>query len=531
MKPCLIAFTVIFGFVALVAAAPSSQPVLLGDEFVSDTSGIALRPPVNCDQEVTNVPDQIVEFDDANLLWTLKVTRRSLESPVPLTDVTDADGNKQQGLLELSVKQLKDQPVSQVVSQHIMQIGPDSQTFVGVLTMRYDHNLKRRLRQEAIVAATDRLYYFIDLESPARQSADDTAEDLGERQAMDAFSAVVNSVRLLNAANIYNDQADRLLRTRNLIFNWKPAYLKAHVIPQQYFLVVRDGKNFGYSFETEEFDDKAGAIAKIPIVRVSMRSETFPRPDTDVQLQSRLTSTTNLGHEDWENLATTITSPTPEKKLGTHSLFSEIGTSLKTTKIRPVIHPADRGAPIPPGQQGKNTEPDWVTRESWTLTVIRRGVDLDNPDIKQDLPQYKTDLPAFYVPQALSHMIPHLLPFRQARTYLFATYVPNGDNGSPAVMLRYMDVLPPAEVTFNGKSIVAVPVHDRLGVDGPVQTHYLDSDDGSYLGTLTTIKTKDGQSTEIVVPTDAATLRKIWPLCNLTPPDRIVETDTPVKGK
>jgi hypothetical protein len=98
-------------------------------------------------------------------------------------------------------------------------------------------------------------------------------------------------------------------------------------------------------------------------------------------------------------------------------------------------------------------------------------------------------------------------------------------------MLRYMDVLPPAEVTFNGKSIVAVPVHDRLGVDGPVQTHYLDSDDGSYLGTLTTIKTKDGQSTEIVVPTDAATLRKIWPLCNLTPPDRIVETDTPVKGK
>jgi hypothetical protein len=58
--------------------------------------------------------------------------------------------------------------------------------------------------------------------------------------------------------------------------------------------------------------------------------------------------------------------------------------------------------------------------------------------------------------------------------------------------------------------------------------HYLEAGDGSYLGSVVTIPPKDATSeptTEMILPSDEATLRQLWPNANLTRPDRIVDGD------
>jgi hypothetical protein len=90
-------------------------------------------------------------------------------------------------------------------------------------------------------------------------------------------------------------------------------------------------------------------------------------------------------------------------------------------------------------------------------------------------------------------------------------------------MARYVDVLKEQEVTFNGQKIRAVPIRDRITWEGPITTHYV-STDGKYLGSESTLLSRvNGQekrSKITVVPTDAATLSKIWVDPNLTEPSK-----------
>ena len=66
-------------------------------------------------------------------------------------------------------------------------------------------------------------------------------------------------------------------------------------------------------------------------------------------------------------------------------------------------------------------------------------------------------------------------------------------------------------VTIGGESIRAVPIKDRIGLQGSVTTHYM-SLDGKYLGSVN----EDSKVT--ILPTDAATLENIWKDANLTRP-------------
>ena len=531
MKWKAIALLMLLGCLACPVAAradgSTTRPNLLGDEFRSDVNGISLRPPVNCDRMITNVPDQIVEFDDTDRKWVLKVTRRSLDQPLPLTAFKDQYGGTHEGLMDLAVKQLQQEPLSQLATQDVTHIGAHGETPVGLLGVRYDRSFQRRLHQEAIVEANDQLYYVLDMDTPARPGGDATADDPAERMATDAFSQVVQSVKLLDLGVMYEDQTDRLLRTRAWIANWTPTYLKSRIVPEQFLRLVRDGKDIGFSYEVEVIDAKAGAIAGEPVVSIGVRSETQLPDGGDVQVQSCLTVTLDRKHEEWNNSATSTLPPSGQVKVASHTLFSELGISNATTQMRPLVQPGkDVIQPIDPTAHANDVQPGWTMKESRSLTVVRHGIDLNNPSVRHDYPEFKQQLPAFYIPQALNHLAVRLVQVREAKTYLFATYVPDGDHGNPAVMMRYLDVLPPAEVRLDDKVVVAVPVRDHLGIDGPVTTHYLDADDGSYLGSSIPVTEADGTSTtETLLPTDAATLRRLWPASNLTPPDHFLQAN------
>jgi hypothetical protein len=118
--------------------------------------------------------------------------------------------------------------------------------------------------------------------------------------------------------------------------------------------------------------------------------------------------------------------------------------------------------------------------------------------------------PPWYLPQALSHLLPRLLPLDQPKSYLFATYVPD----SRVVMHRYVDVGIEQRVTFAGKQVRAIPITDRIGWHGSTTTHYL-AHDGRYLGS------ENKESRLLILPTDAQTLLLIWKNPNLTRPGGI----------
>jgi hypothetical protein len=115
------------------------------------------------------------------------------------------------------------------------------------------------------------------------------------------------------------------------------------------------------------------------------------------------------------------------------------------------------------------------------------------------LPPLTRDLPPFYTPQAISHLLPRLLDLHEPRGYMFATYVGDGRE----VMMRYVDVQKQQAVNILGKTEFAVPIDDRIGLDGEVTTYYY-SPKGQFLGS----ETKD--TNVWVIPTDADTLQKIW---------------------
>jgi hypothetical protein len=111
----------------------------------------------------------------------------------------------------------------------------------------------------------------------------------------------------------------------------------------------------------------------------------------------------------------------------------------------------------------------------------------------------KQDLPPWYIPQAVGHLLPRLLPLREPKTYLFAVYVSEQQH----VMHRYVDVGKEEEVELAGQKVRAVPISDRIKLEGTPTIHYL-SPEGKYLGSVN----KDSKIT--ILPTDAASLQKIW---------------------
>jgi hypothetical protein len=123
----------------------------------------------------------------------------------------------------------------------------------------------------------------------------------------------------------------------------------------------------------------------------------------------------------------------------------------------------------------------------------------------------------WYIPQALSHLLPRLVPLHpemdlnlgtiKPRTYMFAVYVPEVRE----VMNRYIDVKDVQEAEFAGKRILAVPVEDRLGWQGSLTTHYL-TPGGLYLGS------ENKEAHLVMLPTDAKTLLSIWKNADLTRP-------------
>ena len=124
------------------------------------------------------------------------------------------------------------------------------------------------------------------------------------------------------------------------------------------------------------------------------------------------------------------------------------------------------------------------------------------------------DLPEWYLPQAIGHLLPRMLPLNKPQTYMFVTYV----SETHQLMSRYVDVSEAKEISFNGQKVLAIAVQDRIGLEGVPTTYYV-TPDGKNLGSETQYRMGDTTSVIRVLPTDEATLRRIWSDARLNKPE------------
>jgi hypothetical protein len=454
---------------------------LLGGLYESRAAGISFRMPAGAKQIKKPIAgDEIAEFTVEAKNWRLTVVRATVTQPLPLS----SDKPNHKGLLEQTVERLKmNNSNAEVARQDVIDIG-ESQ--VGMIAARVGVGTSRVLCQEAIFQANDQLYYTLSLVSPAIR-ADETGktsdEDPAERAAVETFRHVVDTVKLLDRSMVKEDQNQRLFRTRSLLVSaLSESRMKAVLVPDRWLRLIKNGKDIGYTHVIEDVKKPDGAAG----IYVGIRSYTTPDGGVEANAVSRLFVSFDRKHEDWTSVLQVTDAKTQKK-----SVINEMGASDR--KIERVLDKElEPGEVVANGAEDKK-QPPVRQVEIYTLNVTTKSRDLNVPPLAKQLPP-------FYLPQAVGHLLPRLLPLNEPKTYLFATYV----SDRREVMMRYVDVGYEQDVDLGGKRVRAVPVQDRLGLEGDPTVHYL-GPDGKYIGSL-------NKGAEILIlPADAADIKARWP--------------------
>jgi len=532
----MLRWAVLFLFFATGAWADSSstQPAtrptdLLGEKFASAAYGLEFRRPLNFAAVPKTRGDDIVEFDRPEYNWRLRAWRTTLEAPLDLTIYKDQLGQPQDGVLEKTLDLIKrGAPNVEVIRNEVINVGA---VRVGMLAVRYDTATgERRLTQQAIFQAPDadeRLYYFLDLTGPGKPASDpNDIVNPAERLAADTFAQVVDSVVLLDRANVMNDQRQRLYTTRGLFLNWASnhyAPIRTALEPEQWQRILLDGKDVGYSYIVQELDNR-GKTPEDATVRIGVRSRLMLAP-VQWDTQTWMNAAIDRAHENW---STVVRCSNPQGEL--LDGFSQVGTSDERTKPVVVRPQNTAGAPGNP-EGGGNGESVGQGKGTLALAMVR-SLQVNTTRIKNHLAPFSQDTPAFYIPQAFSFLLPSLLPLNRPQTYMFATFagpdanlfsppvlgaIEGGQSGVGDIMSRYVDVHPVQQVTFNGQDCQAVVITDRLGLEGSPTTYYM-SPDGKFIGSIRNQTDGNKSSTIMVLPTDADTLLRLWPRSDLTRP-------------
>jgi hypothetical protein len=467
---------------------PDLPSELLGGTFQNPLAGIAFQVPAGLEQLTKSAQgDVVARFARADKTWELNVTRTSTAQPLPLSggkvkEQPAAQGENPAsepapGLLEIVAARLKQaNPGIDVVRQDTVNLGEFE---AGIIAARGTTANTRKLIQQAILQANDQLYYTFTLTSPAAKDAKGAdASDTQEQLAVESFRQMLDTVKLLDRTAIKEDQNERLIRTRALFVQWTPNRLKEALIPEQWLRLQRDGKDIGYTYIVEE-PDSQGAHEGF---KVGIRSRSYPDAGTQVDGETWYFVSNDRKHETWSNLVWVQNLKTRKSEQ-----FTEFGSSDRRLKRF-----VDNSGQVQRGDAKDPGQPPVVEVEPYTLHVQTVGQTGNAEPVDRQLAPW-------YLPQAMGHLLPRLVPRSQPKTYMFATYV----SDRREVMTRYVDVGAEQEVELGGQRVRAVPVSDRIGIEGSATVHYV-SPEGRYLGSVN----KDSKIT--ILPADAATLQKLW---------------------
>jgi hypothetical protein len=483
---------VLFVFLSVAASAlaqPTSAPatIALGEKFQSQAAGISFRPPAGMKQLRGGAlgSSEIVRFESKEKKWLMVVTVVQLDNnkPLPLSFWKDDDGKQQPGMLEVTVDQFKAvTPGAQILKQF-----PDDtrQPQIGFMAAKYSFGFETNLMQQAIIRASNLRYYILSFTSAVPREGD-LESSPAVVEAVHTFDQVVQTVELSDLSDVRQDQEERLFRTRTLFVNLNEPRLRKTLVPEQWLRFIQDGKDVGYSYVIQEVARDLPRKGKPEVqtgpegVLVGIRSRLIPEPGVQTDAESWFFMTFD---RKFETFSTVVYGQKPRIP---NTTSGEVGVSRWREK------------PIPIGDgRGKR---EMIQTDDYHLEVTRIGPNVSSEPVERDLPPY-------YLPQALYQILPVTLPRNEAKTYLFASWITEVGQ----VVHRYIDVEREQEVNLAGRHVRAIPIRDKVGLQGSVTTHYV-SPDGKYLGSVN----EDSKMT--VLSTDAATLGAIWQNANLTRP-------------
>jgi hypothetical protein len=475
----------------------------LGEPFESQTAGVTFRPPAGGKRIEKTDPDNVVEFVNDDKRWLLKVTRARLSQAMPLQTVK-GKGVERVGLLDYTVQDvLKQNPTAEVLRQEVVNVGEHE---VGIAIVRIGLGNERFLRQQAIFQADEQLYYVFNFTSPASKQGK-PEDNPAEREAAESFKAMLDTIQLLDRSWIATDQKNRLFRTRALFVDWSDKggkRLRDAIVPEQWLRIVRDGKDIGYSYVAEENvegrDVKNNPTRAFDGVLISMRTRTVVE-ETQVDVGSQMFTSLDRKHEDWTHIVNTVLNKGNKGGAEEKRQTMEVGNSELKIKNK-----LDREAqPDPRNDPNARDRRNPVIRpvETYALRIERatKGRNANN--------QPEAHVPSpWYIPQAVGALLPRLLPLDRPVTYLFQSYI----SDQHEVILRYVDVGFQKQVMIDGRAVSAIPISDRIRLEGTPTVHYM-SPQGKYLGSENSV------SKVWILPTDKATLLKIWGNPDLTNPN------------
>lgn len=472
--------------------ADRDEGLKVGDWFESKAAGISLRVPANTTEvRRAGVPDLIAEFINDKQGTVMRLNKLEFRVARQLADVKDLDGTKKAGIISDVVSGfLRDNPMAETLRNEISQThGRD----VGLVAFRFSLGTTRRMLQQAIVRYNDTYYYEITMTSPAAKQLAPGEIDPREKQAADVFSDIVDSIKLIDRTQIAKDQEERLLRTRDLLEDIKgPKVANKALVPEQWLRLTRDGKDIGYSYVVEERAKEDGREG----ILISVRSRSVAGPGSQVDVASRMFISDFWKHESWTHV---VTAQAGKKT----DITSELGMSDHQEKYR---LDTSKGFGEKPDEDDPK-QPAVKKVQKYTLEVrTQMGKTTGKPA--------NWDLPEWYLPQAVRHLLPRMLPLNKPQTYMFVTYV----SETHQLMSRYVDVGEAKEISFNGQKVSAIAIQDRIGLEGTPTTYYV-TPDGKNLGSETQYQVGGTASVIRVLPTDEATLRRIWDNARLNKPE------------
>jgi hypothetical protein len=516
---------------------PSSQgdsqgADLLGAPFENESAGLSLRLPTGLHRvRSTGTGDDIGQFGDSARRWQLKLTRIILPQPTALASATDNFGKPIPGLVErTATKLMHDMPGCKILRQDMTNIrdgDPKVKDNAGMIAVRYSAAGGHYLTQQAIIQSNDRLFFLMALTTPgSNATGDDADNDPAERTAVQTFAQMLDSVHLLDTAKIREEQNDRLVRTRALMVNWTAARLHAALIENQWLRVLRNGKDIGYSYITEQTAAGVPRPLKMAEVKAGKSDSDLVEPGDGVLIGIRARSLDpdvdvipgNKAHGPIQVDSATWLFVTPDRRLEDWSRVIVVDDGAVNKEGKKAKRQTEEFGSssrksirqFDPKEIAAHHQPTIIgIGDRYTLNVTTVSGSGGAEPVEQELPP-------FYLPQALGQLLPRLLPLRpevqpdgtyKPRKYMFASYVLD----TRQVMLRYVDVGMEQQVTLAGHSFQAIPITDRIGYRGTVTTHYM-SPEGRYLGS------ENKESHLTILPTDGQTLLSIWKTANLTRP-------------
>ena len=464
-----------------------------GETFTSLDTGVQLDLPPG--QRVPSPdPNTLVIVTDPEKEWRFEVQRLLLERPATLQSEDLPEGGRRVGLLDLVADDLVRDTKGELLRKSIT---PLANFDAGVIVLRHPFGSTTQLRQVALIPASDTLFYRLVLASPAPSAAQGALEtNENVRAAVDAFARSLDSFELLDLTPVREDQEQRLIRTRSLFVNLNRNRLMDALVPEQWWRVKKDGRDIGYAYVVEEpaadipdgrGDDAPGDAQTAEGLRVGIRSHIVTDAGT-IDRQSW----------SWMGVEARAERFLEENVFSVDGEHQGEGFVVGSMTARQVPRRVDV-----PSETGVVSQPliDVVQERKLEVSFAVSGA----PE-SQSLTR---ELPAWYVPQVLEHLLPRLVAPWGQKTYLVAVY----DRERMEVWQVYVDVEGPREEVVDGEKRLVIVVSLRQGLSGSRTRHFIDPYEYNWLGSV-----NDATGVE-VWPTDAQTINSLWKGADLSRPE------------